>query len=382
MKSRERVRRAFHFNQPDKVPMSCISLKTDFFPVSPTEPQSWQPTDLPPHVRGGVNTISKWYYRWFIYNWDKEIRKKLGYPRDWWKYPHESVDEWGVIWKNSGTASDDITKGHPFHGPLQDSWDALKEYKPPNASDPERYRLVKSRIMKFIGRNKYTIGSMGVNGFFNLCSQLRGFNNLLVDVARNAEKVNSLIEKVLPFYITQIKKLKEYFPKLDSIMIPDDMGTQRSPFISPRIFRKIFKEPYKKIISLTHDLDMDFILHSCGQIYELMPDIIEAGVDVFEFDSPHMVGIENIKKFADKRQVAFWLSSNIQSTYVNGTPADVEQEIKNYIKNVGNNQGGLAIYEYTSNNTLGTPKENIKAQRQATEKWGQYDENGMIEWLS
>ncbi|MGV9205792.1 MAG: uroporphyrinogen decarboxylase family protein, partial [Promethearchaeia archaeon] len=298
------------------------------------------------------------------------------------KYPHESMDEWGVIWKNSGTESDDITKGHPYHGPLQDSWDALEEYVPPDASDPERYRLVKSRIMKFIGRNKYTIGSMGVNGFFNLCSQLRGFNNLLVDVARNTQKVCDLLEKVLPFYLTQIKKLKEYFPKLDSIMLPDDMGTQKSPFISPRIFRDIFKEPYRKIISLTHDLGMDFILHSCGQIYELMPDIIDAGVDVFEFDSPHMVGVENIKKFANKKEVAFWLSCNIQSTYVNGTPADVEQEIKNYIKNVGNNQGGLAVYEYTSNNALGTPRENIRAQREAVEKWGQYDEKGKIEWLN
>jgi uroporphyrinogen decarboxylase len=160
------------------------------------------------------------------------------------------------------------------------------------------------------------------------------------------------------------------------------MGTQKSPFISPKIFRNIFKDPYKKIINLTHDLDMDFILHSCGQIFELMQDISEAGVDVFQFDSPHMVGVENLKQFANDRKTAFWLSSNIQTTYVNGTPEDIENEIKYYIQEVGNNEGGLAISEYGSNRALRTPKVNIIAQRQAVEKWGNYDQDGAIEWLA
>lgn len=382
MKSRERVKKAFHFDKPDRVPMSQMNLKTDFFPVHQYNPKSWQPQNYPPHVRGGVEKMTKITYRKFVYNWKNTLRKEAGYSKKWWKNPHESIDEWGTIWKSSGTESDDVTKGHPFKGFLQDNWDKINDYQIPDASNLERYRMIKTKIWKVLGKNRYTIGEMGANGLFNQCSQIRGFTNLLIDFARHSQELDQLINKILPFYLIQIEKFKEYYPTLDSIIIADDLGTQKSPFISPRIFQKFFKEHYKEIIDLTHDLGMDFILHSCGQIFELMPDIIDIHVDVFEFDSPHMTGVEKFKKFAEERKVAFWLSSNIQSTYPLGTPEEVEEEIKHYIKEVGNNEGGLAIYEYMSNKVLGTPKGNIISQREATLKWGNYNENGFIDWLA
>ena len=101
-----------------------------------------------------------------------------------------------------------------------------------------------------------------------------------------------------------------------------------------------------------------------------------------EFDSPHMTGVENFKRFAEERKMAFWLSSNIQTTFVNGTPQDVEEEVKYYIKEIGNNEGGLAIYEYTDFEAIGVPKKNIRKQRKAILKWGNYNENGIIDWLA
>ena len=381
MNSEKRVKKAFHFNNPDRVPLSRMSLKTDFFPVSIYPPKSWQPKEYPPHVQGGVNQISKLFYRLFIYRWKRKCRKKAGYAKKWWKYSHESIDEWGTIWKSAGTESDDITKGHPSYGPLQESWKRLEDYTIPDASLEERFRIAKLWLWKVLGKNKYTVGELAPNGFFALCSQLRGFSNFLVDLARKPNKVTKLINKILPYFLTLIKKYKEYYPSLNSVIIADDMGTQKSPFMSPVIFRKFFKDPYKKLVDLTHDLGMDFILHSCGQIHELMPDIIDIGVDVFEFDSPRMVGIENIKKYAEERKVAFWLSSNIQTTFALGTPEEVEEEIKTYIEEVGNNNGGLAIYEYMSSSTLNTPKENVETQREATLKWGNYNDQGKIDWV-
>jgi len=381
MNSKERVKKAFHFAKPDRVPMSCFTLKTDFFPAPQYIPKSWQPKDYPPHVQGGVESISRSLYRIFSYNWRNRNRKLAKYPKKWWKYPHYSIDEWGIIWKNSGTLSDDITKGHPFKGPFQENWDELDNYQIPNPTNPERFRLFRSGFWKILGRNKYIVGEINGNGFFNMCSQLRGFNNFLIDIAKNRKKVDQLIQIIIPFYLKQIKMLKENYPDLDSITIADDLGSQKSPFISPILFKRYFKDAYRRIVQLTHNLGMDFILHSCGQILELMPEIIDTGVDVFEFDSPLMTGVDNFKKFAETRKVAFWLSSNIQSTYLLGSPEEVKEQVKLYIRNIGNNEGGLAIYEYPSNRTLGTPKENIIAQREATLKWGVYNETGIINWL-
>lgn len=382
MNSEERVIKAFHFDKPDRVPMSCMSLKTDFFPVSIYSPKSWQPKKYPPHIQGGVNSMQKLYYRAFIYRWKKKYRKAAGYERKWWEKPHIEIDEWGIQWKSSGSESNDITRGHPHFGPLQESWDKLNEYEIADTSDKKRYRIIKNPLWKLLGRNRYTIGELAPNGFFNLCSQIRGFNNFLIDLVRDQKHVHKLIKKVLPYFTTLIENYKEFYPTLNSVMVADDLGTQKSPFISPEIFRKFFKQPYKEIIDLAHDLKLDFIFHSCGQIYELMPDFIDIGVDVFEFDSPHMVGVDNFKKWADQRKVAFWLSSNIQSTYTLGTPEDVKQEVKRYIREVGNNEGGLAIYEYMSNSALRTPRENIIAQREANMEWGQYNEEGKLEWLN
>ena len=135
------------------------------------------------------------------------------------------------------------------------------------------------------------------------------------------------------------------------------------------------------MVSLTHDLGMDFLLHSCGDILGLIPEFIDIGIDVLQFDSPHMTGVENFKKFVQERKMAFWLSSNIQSTFINGTPQDVEEEVKYYIKEVGNNEGGLGICEYTDFEAINAPKRNVRAQRKAVQKWGNYNEKGIIDWL-
>ena len=382
MNSKERVKRAIHFDRPDRVPISCVSLQTDFFPVLQFEPRSWQPKHCPPHVTGGDPTLANPAVRWFAYRWKRKWRKKAGYPWRWWKKPGKRIDEWGVVWQSSGMGSGDLTLGHPVKGPLEEGYEALDDYEIPDASDESRYRLIDLWIWKRLGKKRYTLGSMGVDGIFHRCCHLRGFNNFLMDLAREPKKASELIDTILPFYLIQAQKFKEHYPSLDSIVVADDLGTQKSPFVSPRMFNTFLAPAYKRLIDFTHDAGMDFILHSCGQILELIPSLIDIGVDVLEFDSPNMTGVENFKHFAEERKMAFWCCSNIQTTYVNGTSQEVEEEVKYYIKELGNNEGGLAIYEYPQNFALGTPKENIKAQRKAVKKWGNYNEEGVIDWLA
>ncbi len=389
MNRRETVKRAFHFESPDRVPFLGLTVQSDFYPIEPNDPISWQPHKFPPHPFGGDSIIKNAAYRRDIYNWKRENRESLGYTENWWEIPHDSIDEFGVLWRSSGTKSGDKTKGHPFRGPFQDEgtgegWDDLDDYKFPNATDPNRYKRIQSEGWKGLAEDRYLLGTVNTSGIFNKCSQLRGFNELLIDLVRNRHptQLNRLINSVLSFNLTVIEKLKEFCQPLDSIFVTDDFGTQKSAFVSPRIFKNFFKEPYKKMVSKTHDLGMDFILHSCGNVLGLIPEFVDIGIDVLEFDSPHMTGVENFKSYAQKRKIAFWLSSNIQSTFVHGTRQDVEEEVKYYIEEVGNNEGGLAIYEYTDYDAINAPKKNIRAQRKSTLKWGNYNKNGIIDWLA
>ena len=389
MDRRERVKRALHFNKPDRVPIEVFHFDSDFFPIYPYEPISWQPINYPPHVDGGAFRIENHAFRRDVYNWNDDIRKKLGFSEAWWEQKHESIDEFGVIWRSSGTKGADKTMGHPIKGPFEDDeagvgWDNIDDFTFPDGANPERYKVIKSGKWKTMAEDRYLIGSFGSGGLFSRCSYMRGFTAFLIDLARNKNpnRIQQLIDSVLSYFLKVIENLKENCQPLDSIIISDDMGTQHNTFISPRIFKKFFKEPYKKITNLIHDLGMDFILHSCGDIGALLPEFVDIGINAMEFDSPHMTGVENFKRFAKERKIAFCLSSNIQSTYLYGTPVEIEEEIKYYIKEIGNNEGGLVLWEYPDNYSIGTPKRNIRAQRKAALKWGKYNENGVIEWLA
>ena len=389
MDRRENVKKAFHFDRPERVPFVGLTVQSDFYPVGPNEPITWQPKEYPPHPFGGDVEISNPAYRREVYDWDSKIRKSHKFPENWWEIPHDAIDEFGVIWRSSGTKGGDWTKGHPFKGPFQDGgtgegWDNFDDHEFPDPSDSLRYKVMKAGRWKLIAEDRYLLGTVNSSGIFNRCSQLRGFSEFLIDLARNRypNKVNQLIKIVTEYNLKVIQELKQNCSPLDSIFITDDFGTQKSAFISPRIFKKYFKDSYKKLVTLTHDLGMDFILHSCGDVLGLLPEFIEVGIDVMEFDSPHMTGVENFRQFAENKRIAFWLSSNIQSTFIHGTPKDVEDEIKYYIKEIGNNKGGLAIYEYTDYDAIQVPKKNVRAQRKAVTKWGNYNANGIIDWLA
>ncbi|MHA1294584.1 MAG: uroporphyrinogen decarboxylase family protein [Promethearchaeota archaeon] len=384
MKSKERVKKAFHFDKPDRVPRACFSLNTDFFPVMVLTSQNFQPTNYPPHLFGGLNSFKLPMKFVLKYKWKDECRKKLGLNKRWWNEKENreilTIDEWGLIWK-SGAACVDRTMGHPFLGPFHDSWDNLDDYYPFDPSDETRYRFWNG-LTKILSKSKYILGILNILFIHNLSSNLRGFSKIMVDFVRNPKQVHKLIKIITDIFSAEIRILKEKVPQMDAIFILDDLGTQVSPIISPRLFRKFYYEPYKEIVNLTHDLGMDIIFHCCGQIKELLPTFYELGIDTMEFDSPNMTGVENFKEYAAEQKMAFWLSSNIQSTYSLGTPKDIEEEVKYFVEQVGNNRGGLGFYEYLDYKVLNAPKKNVKAFRKAMKKWGKYNNNGVIDWLA
>ena len=217
---------------------------------------------------------------------------------------------------------------------------------------------------------------------YDQSSFLRGFTNIMLDYRKNPNQVHKLANIVADFFCDAVQKTKDVIPNLHAIFVLDDLGTQIGPILSPETFRRFFFEPYKRVIDLTHDLGMDFIMHCCGNILELFPIFIDLGIDVMEFDQPNVTGVENYKHYAEQQKIAFFLSSDLQTTFTLGTPDDIEIEVKYYVKEIGNNNGGLAFSSYSDTNAIQAPKVNIRAFRKAAKKWGNYNAYGKIEWLA
>ncbi len=145
-----------------------------------------------------------------------------------------------------------------------------------------------------------------------------------------------------------------------------DFGTQRGPFISPQAYRDLYKPFQKAINDKIHKLTKwKIFIHSCGSIYQLIPDIIDAGFDILnpvQCSAAQMEPQRLKDEFGD--QLVFWGGGvDTQKTLPFGTPKEVYNEVRSRIEIFSENSGFVfnSIHNVQSN----VPTENILAMFEA-----------------
>ena len=192
---------------------------------------------------------------------------------------------------------------------------------------------------------------------------MRGLERMLMDLVLNPDLANRILDIPYQYHLTAAKKLVQM--GVDMIWIGDDMGTQQTMLIAPEQWQQIFKPRMANFISTLREINPDIKIayHSDGNIYQIIPDLIEIGVDVLNPIQPACMDPAKVKKdFGDK--LCFWGTMDEQQTLPFGTPADVEREVKERLKTVGRN-GGLIIGP-THHVQLDTPLENFWAMVNTT----------------
>lgn len=145
----------------------------------------------------------------------------------------------------------------------------------------ERVKGLRQRAAQLYERG-YGLGVDGPWGIYETCSSLRGTTDFLMDLVLDPVYAERLAERVLeehhiPFYTLL---LEEVAPFAQMVMISDDVGSQQGLIFSPRLFRQIFKPRLKRLIDHVHRLaKVKVYMHSDGAIYDLLPDLIEIGVE-------------------------------------------------------------------------------------------------------
>jgi len=291
MNSIERVKAAIHFNNPDKVPIFLVGLKSDVFPTIMLPSKKFQPghsedeKNLFPH---GVDDL---IYKLHIRKWKKPEWAKKYKGLNWLKIPREEIDEFGCIWNRRG---DNKSMGHPGRPSLL-NYDNLEHYLnryTPDPFDESRYKLM-IRLSNLLGRNKYRLFSAGYFGPSQVAAAMRGFNNYLTDHYKNQDQLKKLLRHLTDFIIDTMKAWIKFGGKPHGFLLVDDLGEQKGPFFSPKIFEKFYEHVYGDIIKAAHDLGSEMHLHSCGKLDPIIPSFIKWGLDAFEFDSPRMTGTEH-----------------------------------------------------------------------------------------
>ena len=350
---RERVMTALNHEQPDRCPMQ-ISFTPEF--ALRLRKNIGQENVNPHNPHGGGNT-----YELERYLDEDMLLTSVGWANSYYMVDCNAgegyTDEWGIEWMATeyktkfGKGKYTEIVGHPL---AEDS--AIDNYQPPNPNRSELY-LDSERVIRDY-KEQYWIVGVTVTTIWETAWALRGLEQLLMDLVLNPELANRILDIPYQYHLTAAKKLVEM--GVDMIWTGDDMGTQQNMLIAPKQWRQFLKSRMANFISTLKEINpsVKIAYHSDGNIYLIIPDLIDIGLDVLNPIQPACIDPVKVKKdFGDK--LCFWGTIDEQHTLPFGTPADVEKEVKERLKTIGKN-GGLIISP-THHVQLDTPLENFWA---------------------
>ena len=226
--------------------------------------------------------------------------------------PRTFRDAFGALWELK--PGEDI--GTVIDPPLKEA--TLQGYTFP---DPERVMEL-GDIPAFIekNKNKFIVGALGFS-FYERAWILRGIEPILEDLLANLSFVEELFDAITEFNLAITKRLCQ-FP-IDAFHFGDDWGQQKGLIIDPQLWRKLFKPRLRRLYDVVHAAGLPVSIHSCGDISQIIPDLIEIGVNMISPLQADALDFNFLKKEYG-RDLTFWGGVSTQKTLPAGSPDDVE----------------------------------------------------------
>ena len=348
MNERERYLRTVEFRKPDRI--ICRAGIT---------PATWY------KYKEEVEKIVLKHPKLFPY-YKKGDFKKMKLPRSSQKGRWKDV--WGIVWENieEGLDSAPVEKEAPLR-----NWENLKDYKVPDPLPFDRFgekinwEERKNQLKRAKREGNLAMGEL-VHGFMYMwLYYLRGFSNFMMDVATREPKLDKLIQMVLEYNLKLVRKWIEIGAEI--VVFGDDLGLQSSLPISPSDWRRYLKPLYAKIFGTCRDAGVYVYLHTDGHILEIIPDLIECGVNVL---NPQWRGngINQIAKLC-KGNICIDMDLDRQKVLPYGNFKDIREHVKEAIIKLGSKEGGLMLIAGVYPDV---PLGNIETLCQAMEEYSIY----------
>jgi uroporphyrinogen-III decarboxylase len=225
-----------------------------------------------------------------------------------------------------------------IHRPAIADWSELPALRPPDFSRPECYAAMRERFAS--AGDKYRLAFIG-GWIFNDARYLRRLENYLEDMAAEPEMLDRLNAIVVKVYEDKIRGAAA--AGADGIFYCEDLGTQIGLLFSPAMFRRFFKAEYARLVGLAHSLGLKVFLHSCGCNRDLLADLIDVGIDCFQFDQPMVYDLPALSEQLRAARRALWAPVDIQKVLPTGRREYIEAETVRLIHLF---RGGLILKNY------------------------------------
>ena len=327
MLNREQVKAAIHFQNPPRPPRAFTKWWGDGL---------WQ------HHGNKLDILNQKY---------EEDVVVVGFPYPWYD-PREDGFYWYV------PQIEQKVTGHDSSARFRD-WGDLPAFLEhlPNTDAPGLFDDAKRAAEQARAEGKYVLmhhWSLMYERIWNF----RGMETLLMDYYDYPDEVHALNRAVAD---TEKKLLMRAIREVqpDGYMISDDLGTQNALMMSPATFREFIKPYYSEIWGICREHNIDTWLHTCGNVSEIIGDLIECGLNVLHPLQKHTMDWDEVAA-TWKGKIAFWVGMDVQNTLINGTPEEVRREVR-LMRDTFDSPAGGFLYAAGNGIVGGTPLENIEA---------------------
>lgn len=292
-----------------------------------------------------------------------EYRKTIGEDGTW-------VDEMGFTRRFSGMYGEQVD--HPLRraaGPAD-----IKNHRFFNAYDPARTHGLRERVEHLYHQTDYAVVAAGaVGGILETSNWMRGFDQFPVDLMLDRRMAHALLGRLTEYYIELMDAfLSVVGPYVQMVELADDLGGQNNLLVSPQLYEEMILPYYKRLIDFIRTkTDAKVFHHSCGSVTQAAQLLVDAGVDILNSLQPRAAGMDStFLKDRYGERLSFHGGVDIQDVLPNGTPAEVEDEVKRRLAIYAPSGGYVVCAAHCIQDDV--PPGNLVAMYEAAERWGGY----------
>lgn len=283
-------------------------------------------------------------------------------------------DAWGIGWRMPKTQRlyyDMFI--HPLAGKTIEDAKAHPWPDPTKNFDRQMVRDLARRLHEETDKG-IIVGGFG-SGILEMTLWLQGFDqgymNLLADKPLTCYLLDKITDLKMAYAELVLEAAGDYCQVFYS---GDDVGHQSGPAMRRELFQELMPPRYKRLnefikLKAPH---LKIFFHTCGSVYQLLPDLIETGIDILnpvQVNAAEMGDTKRLKREFG-RDLTFWGGIDTQHVMPHGTPEEVKDEVRRRIEDLA--PGGGYVFDTVHNIQADVPGRNIVALAEALDEYGWY----------
>ncbi|MDC7235627.1 MAG: uroporphyrinogen decarboxylase family protein [Spirochaetales bacterium] len=285
------------------------------------------------------------------------------------------TDEFGISWRKS---DEDGLYFDMFKHPLAEmELEDIENYPFPDPREPSRFAGLSERIDTLSADGEFPIvfDNCWGNGIFQMCNQMMGYDQFLIAMALGEKKADYMLDKILDLKMNFWDEVLERFgDRIDIVKELDDLGTQINLLLSPEMYQDKIKPRLTKLVNSIKKKapHVKMMMHSCGSIRKVIPDLIDAGVEILnpiQYTAEDMDPATLKKEFG--KDLTFWGGGmETQKIMPMGTVQEVKDETRRQLDILM--PGGGFVFAQVHSLQWGVPFENMMAMWETVKEYGSY----------